>query len=272
MKSNEEKIKKAKKFQIKYLIIPVFIVIITFIGYNIYNKKKNKWIVEEIKMNGINDEVSSGLAIISKWEKRTINNQYSTIKYDNNNYYTCNTTTQDDKIKEKLGEVVASGYDEYTKNTYTKNAEIYEIKGLARQACIAIKFEEDSTYYVYINLYYKPETLGQFIEDLQLKEIATFEKVYYKDPQEHNEKNKYYNDVEFVNVDNNVIWEILFSDVYLENIYNDNYNDKYGNTIARISVKVPLIENTNVSINRRRISYNQHIKNRQNILYRKRKS
>ena len=100
-------------------------------------------------------------------------------------------------LGENLGIATLSGYDEYSKNTYTKNGTLYTIKNISKECAIAIQLDGTNEYYSYVNSYYRPETLGEFIEDLNLKEIISFGSIWYDDVYTDEEGNTHYDNIEF---------------------------------------------------------------------------
>lgn len=117
---------------------------------------------------------------------------------------------------------------------------------MGRKECsIAIKYESTNDFYVCINTYYKPKTLGNFMEDLNLKDIVCFGTIYYNYFDTDEKGNKNYEKIEFLDVDNNVIWEMLFDDTSIENVHKDSV---HHNSLMEISVSIPLFGYENVSV------------------------
>ncbi len=187
------------------------------------------------------------------------------FEYNNNKYYNRNTKISKDNILKKIGSTNLIVYkknteDNYIENfegyangtvkqeTYNKTAEIFSIKNILEECAIAVKFEGENNYDVYVQPNYKPETLGKFMEDLNLKEITSFGTVSY-DYYDKDEKERVC--IEFYNIDNKIIWDKLFSDVSLETLYDDSMNSfKYSSKEVRIkiSVDIPLLGYKNISI------------------------
>ena len=65
------------------------------------------------------------------------------------------------------------------KRKHKINAELYEIKKISTRCAIAVHYEGYDGFYVFVNPSYQPNTLGDLIEDLNLKETMTFGNVYY---------------------------------------------------------------------------------------------
>lgn len=118
--------------------------------------------------------------------------------------------------------------------------------------CYCCKFEGESDYYVYVNSHYKPATLGEFMDDLRLKENTYFGTIHYNYWEKNAEGNKEYKHIEFYNVDNSMIWQMLFDNRNLENIYSDNdigkyTSEKFSQNIS-IGVNIKLLGYENISV------------------------
>ena len=208
--------------------------------------KKEGWIIKEVKTN---KTTNTDTTKVPKWNEMSISQQFYEVEYNNNKYSSRITKISKDKILKNIGNATLTGYDTYTETTYSKNGELYSIKNISEKCAVAVKFEGDEDYYVYINSYYRPKTLGEFMEVLNLKENISFGTIYYnywdKDAEENIE-------VEFYNVDNKIIWQKLFINLNLENIYSDNDTAKYTSERfsenIEISLDIPLLGYKNITI------------------------
>lgn len=91
----------------------------------------------------------------------------------------------------------------------------------------------------------RPSTLGNFMEDLKLKEIVSFGTIYYDYWNTDSEGNKHCESIEFPNVNNDIIWQMLFDDITVENVHSDGV---YHSTIMTISVDISLLGYKDISI------------------------
>ena len=87
------------------------------------------------------------------------------------------------------------------------------------------------------------------MEDLNLKDIVTFGTVYYNYWDEKSEKNF---NIEFYDVDDEIILKKLFDNLDLENVYSDNdiakyTSEKFAQSIG-ISVDIPVLGYNNISV------------------------
>lgn len=245
-----------RKLKLKYILTPACIIFIAVIGIyksgmftskpDIAISKKDDWIIKEVKTDKTTNSDSS---IVLKWNEMSISQQYYEVEYNNSKYSSRTTKISNDSILKNIGNTTLMGYDTYTETTYSKKGELYSIKNISEKCAIAVKFEEDTEYYVYVNPYYRPKTLGEFMENLNLKEITSFGTIYYNYWDKDTEENI---NIEFHNVDNESIWQKLFSNLNLENIYSDNDTSKYTSErfsqSISISVDIPILGYKNISV------------------------
>ena len=249
-----------KSLKFKYALAPICVIIIAVIGFynsdmfttkpDIIISKKDDWIIKEVNID--KDKIEESIATALKWDEMSISQQFIEVEYNNCKYTSRITKISSDKILKNIGNSILTGYDAHTKTTHSKKGELYSIKELSEECVIAVKFEGESDYYVYVNSYYKPATLGQFIDDLRLRENTSFETIYYKYFEEKEDGNKEYKNIEFYNVDNNIIWQMLFNNLNLQNIYSDNdigkyTSEKFSQSIE-ISVDIELLGYENISV------------------------
>lgn len=241
-----------KELKIALIILGIF-VLLALIFFTIYYSrvekqvaKEHDWLIKEVVVNREDYyKVDNSLAILPKWEELTIVGKFPLVQYNGKKYMIKNTTIAEEMIGEKIGNVVLTGYDTYTKNTYTHNATCYMVKTFPEECIIAIKYEGTNEYYVSINAYYRPTTLGNFMEDLNLKEIVSFGTIYYDYWNTDKDGNKQYENIEFPNVNNDIIWQMLFDDVSAENVHRDG---TFHSEIMSISVDIPLLGYKNISV------------------------
>ena len=244
-----------KNFKLRYALISLCVVVIAVIGIkqtDIFNKNKEKvaksggnWTIKEVYVDDLY-AVEDQLGIALRWEEKTISQQFPTVEYNNNDYDSKHGEISIENIGESLGNAVLEGYDTYNKETHTHNATLYTIKTISNECAIAVQFEGTSEYYAYTNAYYRPETLGDFINDLNLKETISFGSVWYDDKYTDENGNFHIDDIEFPNVSKNAIWSMLFSDTSLENVFTDNTTGLYP-AIISVSVDIPILGYKNIS-------------------------
>ena len=255
--ASNNKVNIMKNLKLKYILAPICIVFIAVIGLyksgiftskpDIIISKKDDWIIKEVQVD--KKDTPTDTAVIPKWNEMSISQQFNEVEYNNSKYSSRITKISNNNILKNIGNATLTGYDTYTETTYNKKAELYSIKDLEEKCAIAIKFEGDTDYYVYVNSYYRPTTLGEFTKDLNLEEIISFGTIYYNYWDEDLQEDI---NVEFYGVDNKIIWQKLFNNKNLENIYSDNDTEKYTSErfsqSIGISVDIPLLGYKNISV------------------------
>ncbi len=255
--SKIEKMSSMKK--IKYALIPICIVIIVVIGFSqkdlfykkaeqnndnsISNIRNKNWPIKEVYLD--NESIQPSIERVPAWENMTICQQFSSVEYNSSNYASKNIEISDDMIDKELGIAVLTGYDSISKIEYTRNATLYSIKNLSSKCVIALKFENTTEYYLYRNMDYIPSTLDQLIKELNLKDFMSFETEYYYYWDFDEEGNEKKQTVEFQNINDDIIWQMLFDNTDVENVYNDN---QWHEPIMSISVNIPILGYENISV------------------------
>lgn len=235
-----------KCFRIIFVSVAICLIIIAIVGVN-KNINKNqddtRWITKEVYVDSNDMQIAVGA--VPTWEYRSITEKFYSLEFLENNYSTRNTKIEKSFIEEKLGAAVLKGYDIYAEKEHSIGATIYKVKDFPEECVIALQFENDADYYVYINAYYRPETLGQFIEDLNLKETVYFGSVWYEYSDKDEQDNYHYEKIEFPEVTDEIIWQMLFDNLITSNVHNDfEVHDR----IMSISVNMPLFGYENISV------------------------
>ena len=198
---------------------------------------------------------ASEISEIPRWEDMEIYSQYGEIILNNLEYQTGNGEVPTERLGESLGTVTARGWDEYAyiagedANRYC-DATIYEIKNISVQCAVAVQYEGTETCYAAVNSSYRPETLGQFIEDLDLQNTLVINWASY----DYQKPLSGYAAIRFEQLDTNRVWDLLLSDVSAENEYDDLSFDEPKELLG-ICVSVPMLGYENISISVREDGY-----------------
>ena len=172
------------------------------------------------------------MAIMPQWDDLAVPMRYMETKLGDITYSTQNQQIPAENVLSFLGSTEMSGYDIYTDTTYTVNAQIYSIKSVSTDCAVAIKIDDGEEYYVYGNSWYEPDSLGDFINDLDLKNTVVFRKAYI-DEYEYFDNGSEHKQRIYADFDDNVIWDML-SDVL------DAKNVEYNHPYDRIGIETDL--------------------------------
>lgn len=188
---------------------------------------------------------------VPKWEELKIYQQYPTVSWNDTEYRGRNGEIPKEQLGAELAAITARGMDEYDliagqdANRYC-NATIYEIAGISTECAVAVLYEGCATYYAAVNSSYRPETLGQFILDLNLQETLTFGQANYS---YRKKLSGTYATVYFENIDGAKIWDMLLASPAAENVYSDwLLKEEQPKKLLGLSVNVPMLGYENISI------------------------
>lgn len=187
-----------------------------------------------------------GIAVIKPWEQRTMREKYPEVTWNKQIYNAGAKKIDDAMIDKKLGSSIAAGIDELQGfNRRTINCEIYSVKSVSSDCVIAVKYQGYKGYYIFSNSYYYPETLGDFIADLNLKEnLVINNKIYYSYWKDGVVASGNYVSMVYSLPDTSVIWDLLLSDTSVKNA-GDKY---YKESLMGISVDVKITGAKNISL------------------------
>lgn len=107
---------------------------------------------------------------VPHWDELDINNQYTRFEWQGCSFSTAGAEISAENLGEFLGETTASGVDEYTDEKHEITVSVYPIAKINEKTALAVKFPEDGKFYVYYNQNYVPQTLGEFVVDVNLAE------------------------------------------------------------------------------------------------------
>ncbi len=181
------------------------------------------------------------MMICPKWEDRITSDKYPELLLGEKPFASQRTEIAAEHIGDFIADAVMSGYDIYEDKTYTINAKVYSVKNISTECAVAIKIGNENVYYVYVNVWYTPETLGDLINDIDMRNTVSFG-LGYKDYSDYDKKEHV--SVVFANFDDSIVWNMLLSDTSIKNIEYDRFTDM----LISVSVDIPLLGYKNISL------------------------
>ncbi len=181
------------------------------------------------------------MTIVPQWVDLAVPMKYTEAKLGDIIYSTQCAEIPAENVLSSLGNTEMQGYDIYTDTAYTVNAQIYSIKHVSTDCAVAVKFGDEDKYYVYVNVWYTPETLGDLINAIDMKNTVSFGKAY-KDYTDYDKKE--FVSVVFADFDDSIVWKMLLSDRSVKNIEYDRFKDM----LISVSVDIPLLGYKNISL------------------------
>lgn len=186
----------------------------------------------------------SETSVEPKWSDKSITEQFPGVTFQGDEYSVKNELLGAEEIGDKAADLVVTGYDIYEEKQYTMNAELFYINGINGDCALAVKYEGTEEYYPCVNSGYVPETLGDLIDDLNLKENLVFHKVYYSYWKDGVAANGNYRTDAYTLPDSKIIWELLLSDTQVKNEGEAHYDV----ALMGIGIDVKQIGAVNISL------------------------
>ncbi len=207
---------------------------------------ENRYPLKEVAStnNGDSPEISALL----RWEDMEIYNQYPQIIVNKLEYQATWGEVSASQLGVKLDRITAYGQDEYANAAGEDaarycNAAIYEIQNISAQCAVAVQYQGTSTYYAAVNDFYRPDTLGEFIEDIDLKDTLIINWASYK----YHKPISGETEVRFENIDISKVFDLLLSNADAVNEYSDLDNEQ-PEKLLDLCVSVPILGYENISL------------------------
>lgn len=189
------------------------------------------------------DSSRNEIARVPEWEELTLPEKFPEAEISSARFSGRNKTLPAGKTGGKISALTLTGRDEITGKAYTAKAEAFEIKGISPACAAAVKFSGTNEYYVYTNPYYQPETLGQFIADLDLKNTLTVGTVY----EDRFNGKKEYITAEYTGLTVQEVFDRLLNDAELPAVKNFD-SIFFGSDLIGISINIELLGYENISL------------------------
>ena len=176
------------------------------------------------------------------WEEKPMWRRYPDFeRFEIGNYIVYETTVDAGKVGEYLQDVKLHGYDNCTQTPYDEIGKIYRIEGINDTAAVALQYPGRDDYFPAMNTKYSPATLGELIEDLNLRENIRIGTVYYS----YHDENGRIHDKEYAGLTVEKMYELLLSDPTLPNVADQSID--WTHKLA-FRVDVPLLGITNLGV------------------------
>lgn len=240
------------------LATSVALVVVLALPKNIKSNTDNSnsiSVAPSIAPSSIAYSVQESLYSVPKWEDRAINDQYRVLSFNNITYYSyLYPMIEEEYIGESIDEnITMTGSEEHFENNnyspimHETNVKLYKINGFNPNFILAVKFIEDDGYYWYKNItntnYYA--TLSEFLDNVDINEVATFPTAFY-DHQEGDERHRY----QYEGVDKAQIMNCIFDNVgaYFAKEVEDKIYSQYSSYIS-IPIYMPRLHLNSLGIN-----------------------
>ena len=185
-------------------------------------------------------DMNEACVISPKWDEKSISQQYGECTVGGLVYSSQITPLAAEKVGMYLCDVTMTGYDIYEDKTYTIAAQVYTITDILQDCAVAVRFADTDEYYVYVNSWYVPQTLGDLIDALQLRQTLSFGEAYA-----YHYASDYHTTITYADFDDSLVWSLLLDD---PSVKNEPDCDTFGEPKLHISVDIPLLGYKNISL------------------------
>ena len=188
---------------------------------------------------------------VPRWEDMTVSLKYSEITVEGKQYSARNGEIPEARVGELIAHVTASGWDKYAEEKRFTDAAVYTISGISPACAVAVHFEGEEGYYAACRIEYLPETLGQFISDLDLENTLNinFASCEYRKPLSGE-----WITVRYEGVESAKLWELIADCLQAEEVFELEENE-LPDLILSLSVDVPILGYRGVSLSFRENGY-----------------
>lgn len=123
-------------------------------------------------------EYKDSLAKVTPWEQLSSNYKFNVVEVINNTYYYGESVLNNNILDKLLSEEEIKSYNEEV-GEYKSNCKIYSLKKINENYAIAIQFDKENDYYLYINNNYEINTLNDLIETIDFKDNSNINTISY---------------------------------------------------------------------------------------------
>jgi hypothetical protein len=198
--------------------------------------------------------IDNNTAKIPSWAERSYPSRYDTLYMDGKLFTSTKGKIEKGKLDRFLFQTTLTGYD-YTdpnfyidkKNAkqYKLNAAAYSVKGINQKFMVAIQYENQDGFYSYIPNDYVPKTLGEFIDNLNLKENLTIGTIQYE-----SEKDGQKQKATYALSDVSAVWDILLKNTSAKYV-NPNGLGVFGGEMGiKVSMNIAAEKDDYISVSK----------------------
>lgn len=179
-----------------------------------------------------------------KWDEKPIWQQFPEFERFGQPHTVRAKQLDASQVGEHLENVFLRGHDIYTDTEHEIEGQLYRIKGISDACAVALQYEGSDKFYPAVNREYTPETLGELIADVNLREHLRVGTVYHT----YRDEDGTIHDKEYAGLTVETVWEMLLSDTSATNVADDyEWPTEWKNKMS-IRIDVPLLDYTNISI------------------------
>lgn len=173
---------------------------------------------------------STATSVVRRWEEKLIFQQYPAL---DDHWHTTGAVLPEATVGDYYETRTLTGYDEYEPQaTHTIQARICTVQGLSPACVLAVQYGGTGDYYCFVNYGYRPETLGQFWQDLNLAENLQLSVAHY----DYQKVTGLHANVTLTGVTTEMVWDQLICDAQDTPNQHDDLRPMYRTMELRVDL------------------------------------
>ena len=193
------------------------LVLALVLPFSLNANNKNEY--EKIYVNNIFEE--DAIADIKFWDEKTIIEKYPTFIYNGTTYHVggenVGLPVESKYVGDLIGDVIASGFDNFEGVLKNTNCTVYEILGVSKEAALLVRYIEDDHYYAYFNSNLSLSTIEDIYDKISPFNSLTFTFTYYVLKGESGDRY-----IRFDDFEDKYIYNMLLNSINLATLTNDD--------------------------------------------------
>lgn len=195
--------------------------------------------------------MTMGIAKMSSWEELDLPGKYPDLLIGEKLFTATHHTIPKEKVGEFLFQTTLTGYDTADPTYYkdkenarqeTIDADVYAVQGIGRDYLVAVQYKGADGFYTYSPHSYTPQTLGEFVANLNLRENLQIKSIAYVSGNQEQQ---------YTVTDAKPLWDIVFANSsasYYDPNDTDIFNEFHACDKLTIEVSMELAGEPDASI------------------------
>lgn len=122
---------------------------------------------------GLGGEITVGCLTKPSWEDENLSGKFTIVNIKDKEYIVNGNTVNYDDLESVIAQTTLKAKNQEDGKELSTSAICYKIKGISENAFVALKFEQEDSFYIYERSGYMPKTVEELISDLSLEENLT---------------------------------------------------------------------------------------------------
>lgn len=122
---------------------------------------------------GLGGETTMSCLTKPSWEDENLSGKFTIVNIKDKEYIVNGNTVNYDDLERVIAQTTLKTNSPENGKEFSTSAICYKIKGISENTFVALKFEQEDSFYIYERSGYMPKTVEELISDLSLEENLT---------------------------------------------------------------------------------------------------